>query len=179
MNPVIDGILNIEGSYVNHPADRGGPTKWGITEKTARAHGYQGDMRDLSREEAYRILEEDYWTAPGFDRVAQYSLPVAFELCEAGTNIGPAVPARWLQRWLNVFNRQQNIYHDLTVDGVIGKNTLNALKEYLDYCGKEGEGVLVKALNCTQGDYYLEITEKREANEAFIYGWLRERITLS
>ncbi|MBF4815817.1 hypothetical protein HIJ91_10795 [Cronobacter sakazakii] len=44
---------------------------------------------------------------------------------------------------------------------------------------KEGESVLVKALNCTQGDYYLEITEKREANEAFIYGWLRERVTLS
>lgn len=179
MNPVIDGILNIEGSYVNHPADRGGPTKWGITEKTARAHGYQGDMRDLSREEAYRILEEDYWTTPGFDRVAQYSLPVAFELCEAGTNIGPSVPARWLQRWLNVFNRQQESYQDVTVDGVIGKNTLNALKEYLDRRGKEGESVLVKALNCTQGDYYLDITEKREANEAFIYGWLRERVTLS
>ncbi|EIZ8991648.1 glycoside hydrolase family 108 protein [Cronobacter sakazakii] len=179
MNPVIDGILNIEGSYVDNPADRGGPTKWGITEKTARAHGYKGNMRDLSRDEAYRILEQDYWTAPGFDQVAQYSLPVAFELCEAGTNIGPSVPARWLQRWLNVFNNQQAFYHDLTVDGVIGRNTLNALKTCLDKRGKEGESVLVKALNCTQGDYYLEITEKREANEAFIYGWLRERVTLS
>ncbi len=67
MNPVIDGILNIEGSYVDNPADRGGPTKWGITEKTARAHGYKGNMRDLSRDEAYLILEQDYWTAPGFD----------------------------------------------------------------------------------------------------------------
>ncbi|ELY4034529.1 glycoside hydrolase family 108 protein [Cronobacter sakazakii] len=179
MNPVIDGILNIEGSYVDNPADRGGPTKWGITEKTARAHGYKGNMRDLSRDEAYRILENDYWTAPGFDRVAQYSLPVAFELCEAGTNIGPSIPSRWLQRWLNVFNRQQTMYSDVVVDGVIGKNTLSALKTYLDKRGKEGESVLVKALNCTQGDYYLEITEKREANEAFIYGWLRERVTLS
>ncbi|EOC0010698.1 glycoside hydrolase family 108 protein [Cronobacter turicensis] len=179
MNPVIDGILNIEGSYVNHPADRGGPTKWGITEKTARAHGYKGDMRDISREEAYGILEKDYWISPGFDRIAQYSLPIAFELCEAGTNIGPAVPVRWLQRWLNVFNRQQSSYQDLIVDGVIGKDTLNALKAYLERRGKEGEGVLVKALNCTQGDYYLDITEKREANEAFIYGWLRERVALS
>ncbi|EPP1032563.1 glycoside hydrolase family 108 protein [Cronobacter turicensis] len=172
-------MLNIEGSYVNHPADRGGPTKWGITEKTARAHGYKGDMRDMSREEAYGILEKDYWISPGFDRIAQYSLPIAFELCEAGTNIGPAVPVRWLQRWLNVFNRQQSSYQDLIVDGVIGKDTLNALKAYLERRGKEGEGVLVKALNCTQGDYYLDITEKREANEAFIYGWLRERVALS
>ncbi len=89
------------------------------------------------------------------------------------------MPARWLQRWLNVFNNQQAFYHDLTVDGIIGRNTLNALKTYLDKRGKEGESVLVKALNCTQGDYYLEITEKREANEAFIYGWLRERVTPS
>ncbi|ELY3983626.1 glycoside hydrolase family 108 protein [Cronobacter muytjensii] len=179
MNPVIDGILNIEGNYVNHPADLGGPTKWGITEKTARAHGYKGDMRALTREEAYNILEQDYWITPGFNRVAQYSLPVAFELCDAGTNIGPAIPARWLQRWLNAFNRQQKLYGDLVVDGAIGKNTLEALKRYLDERGKEGEIVLVRALNCTQGDYYLDITEKREANEAFIYGWLRERVTMS
>lgn len=64
------------------------------------------------------------------------------------------------------------------MDGAIGKNTLDALKRYLDERGKEGETVLVKALNCTQGDYYLDITEKREANEAFIYGWLRERVTM-
>ncbi|CCJ72658.1 FIG00553487: hypothetical protein [Cronobacter condimenti 1330] len=78
-----------------------------------------------------------------------------------------------------MFNREQKLYDDLVVDGHIGNQTLNALKRYLDTRGKEGEGVLVRALNCTQGDYYLEITEKREANEAFIYGWLRERVTMS
>ncbi len=105
MNPVIDGILNIEGSYVNHPADRGGPTKWGITEKTARAHGYKRDMRDMSREEAYRILEQDYWIAPGFDRVAQYSLPVAFELSEAGTNIRAFYPSPLVAALAECFQR--------------------------------------------------------------------------
>ncbi|STF91278.1 Predicted lysozyme (DUF847) [Escherichia coli] len=34
---------------------------WGITQNTARAHGYRGDMRDLTREQALMILEGDYW----------------------------------------------------------------------------------------------------------------------
>ena len=56
MNPVIDGILSIEGGYSNNPADRGGETNWGITKATARANGYQGEMKALTREEAYAIL---------------------------------------------------------------------------------------------------------------------------
>ncbi|EJY0890163.1 hypothetical protein OE991_005197, partial [Escherichia coli] len=47
---IFDEVLGKEGGYVNHPDDKGGPTKWGITEKVARAHGYRGDMRDLTRE---------------------------------------------------------------------------------------------------------------------------------
>jgi len=179
MNPIIDGILNIEGGYVNNPADRGGPTNWGITEKTARAHGYQGDMQDLTREEAYRILEQDYWIAPGFDRIADLSLTIAFELCDAGTNVGPAHPSRWLQRWLNIFNRTAKKYPDLIIDGAIGNKTIEALKSYLAWRGKEGESVLLQALNCSQGEYYLMISEAREVNEEFIYGWIKERVKIA
>ena len=48
---IIDEIIQREAGYVNHPADRGGPTNWGITAKTALAHGYHdvkagpGDLR--------------------------------------------------------------------------------------------------------------------------------------
>lgn len=34
---LIDAVIDREGRYVNHPADRGGPTCWGITEAVARA----------------------------------------------------------------------------------------------------------------------------------------------
>lgn len=179
MNPVIENILSLEGGYVNNPADKGGPTKWGITENTARSHGYLGDMRDLTREQAYAILEQDYWIAPGFSKIAQYSEKLAFELCDAGTNVGPAWPSRWLQRWLNALNNQATKYADLTVDGKIGNQTLKALESYLNWRGTEGEGVLLTGLNSSQGAYYLDITEKRVSNETFLYGWIKNRVVIS
>ncbi|HEX4499684.1 MAG TPA: glycoside hydrolase family 108 protein [Scandinavium sp.] len=178
MNPVLDGILEKEGGYTDNPADKGGPTNWGITEATARTHGYQGEMRNLTRDEAYAILEESYWTAPGFDQIAQLSLPIAFELCDAGVNVGPGWPSRWLQRWLNAFNLHGGKYEDLRIDGKIGGKTLIALRSFLAWRGKEGEQVLMRALNCSQGEYYLEITESREKNEEFIYGWIKNRVII-
>lgn len=49
---IFNAILGKEGGYVNHPDDKGGPTNWGITQSTARAHGYSGDMRSLTRDQA-------------------------------------------------------------------------------------------------------------------------------
>lgn len=31
--------------------------------------------------------------------------------------------------------------------------------------------ILIRALNCSQGQRYLELAEKRQANESFVYGW--------
>ncbi|WP_276203058.1 glycosyl hydrolase 108 family protein, partial [Enterobacter hormaechei] len=39
---IFNTILGKEGGYVDHPNDKGGPTNWGITQATARAHGYTG-----------------------------------------------------------------------------------------------------------------------------------------
>jgi len=36
ITPLIDRIIEVEGGYVNNPNDKGGPTKYGITEATAR-----------------------------------------------------------------------------------------------------------------------------------------------
>ena len=41
---LIDDLIEREGGFVNHPADRGGATCFGITEAVARAHGYSGAM---------------------------------------------------------------------------------------------------------------------------------------
>ena len=76
MNPIIDGILAMEGGYSLNPKDKGGATNWGITEATARAHGYTGEMINLTRTEAFSILEEDYWIKPGFEQISTLYLDI-------------------------------------------------------------------------------------------------------
>ena len=39
VDELIDELIEREGGFVSHPADRGGPTRYGITEAVARAHG--------------------------------------------------------------------------------------------------------------------------------------------
>ncbi|HBV9247171.1 TPA: glycoside hydrolase family 108 protein [Klebsiella aerogenes] len=175
---IFDAILGKEGGYVDHPNDKGGPTNWGITQATARAHGYTGDIRNLTREQALSILEADYWYGPRFDQVATVSSVIAAELCDTGVNMGPSVPVKWLQRWLNAFNNQQKLYPDLVADGQIGPRSISALKSYLAARGKDGEEVMLRALNCSQGQRYLELAEGRPANESFVYGWVKERVKL-
>lgn len=173
---IFDAIVGREGGYVNNPDDRGGPTRWGITERVARAHGYQGDMRDLPRETALAILDADYWTGPRFDQVHAVSPVLADELCDTGVNMGPATQVTMLQRWLNAFNLKGTLYPDLTADGQIGPRTIAALRAFLAKRGSEGEAVMLKAINCSQGERYLELAEQREANETFVYGWMLNRV---
>ncbi|MDJ0278724.1 glycosyl hydrolase 108 family protein [Sphingomonas sp. 2R-10] len=172
---LIDDVIDREGGYVDHPADRGGPTRYGITQAVARAEGYTQAMRDLPRALAARIYRRRYWQLPAFDRIATRAPALAAELFDTGVNMGPAVAATFLQRVLNALNRQQRDWPDLTVDANIGARTLTALDTLLATRGPAAEAVLVKAINVLQGERYLRLAETRPANEAFLYGWLAQR----
>lgn len=174
---LIDEMIDREGGYVNHPSDRGGPTRYGITEAVARAHGYSGAMRALPREEAAAIYKRLYWLRPRLSEVAKRSVKIAAELFDTGVNMGPAVAATFLQRALSALNRQRKDYADLVPDGRIGPATLAALDSFLKVRGREtGETVLLRALDALQGERYIRLAERRPANEAFLYGWLANRI---
>ena len=173
---VIDDVIAREGGYSNHEADRGGATRWGVTEAVARAHGWRGDMRAYPREEAAAVYKRIYWLRPGFDRVAEAAPEVATELFDTGVNMGPAVAIGFLQRALNALNRGASDYADIAVDRRIGPATIQALKRFIARRGKAGEAVLVKALEALQGERYLRLAEERPANEAFLYGWLAGRV---
>ena len=84
VTPLLDAVLAIEGGYSNHSADRGGATRWGITEKTARSFGYHGDMRALPQRLAREIYRARYWESPGFDAVADHSETIAADSSENG-----------------------------------------------------------------------------------------------
>jgi lysozyme family protein len=177
IDQLIDALLEREGGYVSNPADKGGPTNFGITEAVARAQGYSGPMQSLPREEAAAIYTRLYWLRPRFDEVAKRSPSVAAELFDTGVNMGPAVAVTFLQRALTALNRNGKDYPDLVPDGRIGPNTLAALDCFFRVRGHaSGETVLLRALEALQGERYIRLAELRPANEAFLYGWLANRI---
>ena len=175
---LIDAVIDREGRYVNHPADRGGPTCWGITEAVARSQGYEGPMRDLPRAEATSIYRRIYWLRPGFDRIALRASKIAAELFDTGVNMGTGTAAAFLQRALNALNRAARDYPDISVDREIGPRTLSALDGFLTARGKSGETVLLRAMEALQGERYIALAERRPSQEAFLYGWLANRVGL-
>lgn len=176
LDQLIDDLISREGGYSNHPADRGGPTKFGITEAVARAHGYTGSMALLPQVEAAAIYRRLYWLRPRFDQVARRAPRIASELFDTGANMGPGVAVTFLQRALTALNRNGKDYPDLRPDGRIGPVTLSALDSFIKLRGPAGEIVLLRALEAMQGERYLRLAEKRPANEAFLYGWLANRL---
>lgn len=176
VDALIDAVIAREGGYVADPADRGGATCWGITTVAARQQGYHGAMRALPRDEAVAIYRRLYWLKPGFDAVAERAPTLARELFDTGVNMGPAVAAGFVQRALNALNRRASDFADVRVDGVIGAKTLAALDGFLGCRGEPGEAVLLRAVDALQGARYIDLAEARPADEAFVYGWLANRV---
>ena len=134
-------------------------------------------MRQLPQSEAAAIYRRLYWARPRFDHVAERSAALAAELFDTGVNMGPSVAVTFLQRALTALNRNGQDYPDLVPDGRIGDRTLAALDAFLEIPGQaSGETVLLRALEALQGERYLRLAERRPANEAFLYGWLANRI---
>lgn len=181
IDAITQQILQEEGAqYTDNPADSGGPTKYGVTQATlAQWRGHPvtpQDVQNLTADEAGQIARQIYFVRPGFSQLEADNPDLAAKLYNAGYNCGPQIVAQWLQRVLNVMNQQASVYPDLTVDGKIGPATLNALHDYNMRRGPEGKVVLLRAINDLQGAYYIELAERRQKDEAFVYGWLRNRV---
>jgi lysozyme family protein len=173
---IINGIIKVEGGYVNDSSDSGGETNHGITIKVARDYGFMGNMRELSIDTAYLIYEKNFWNKLLLDDIVGMSELIAEEVADTGVNMGINRASTFLQRSLTVLNNKGTLFNDLTPDGHIGGKTLNALASYLNHRGKGGEKVLHKMLNCLQGAFYIELAERREKDEKYILGWFKNRV---
>lgn len=104
-------LLGNEGDYVDNLADPGGATRYGITQRVARANGYGGDMRELPLDEARRIAKTEYWDKYQCDL---FPLEISFQVFDAAYNGGH--PVQWLQQAAGV-----------PADGIIGPATTRAI----------------------------------------------------
>ena len=109
-----------EGGYVNRKTDAGGPTKYGITQRTLSADlGRQAaidDVRNLTLARAEAIYRKSYWTQSGGDL-----LPAGLDYAvfTSGVMSGPATAVKLLQRIV-----------DVAADGIVGVQTVDAVRRY-------------------------------------------------
>jgi lysozyme family protein len=175
LEPAFDKLMSdrYEGGaeYTDHPDDRGGPTRWGVTQATARAHGYTGDMRNFPKSKALEIADKSYWTPLRCNDMPQ---SIAFEVFEVGWHSGADADNRWeaisiLQKSINIFL----IAYQIDVDGKIGFNTMTALMTVLDIAG---EKKLKMWFNIFQGVFYYEIAKANPSQMKFLRGGWTNRL---
>jgi lysozyme family protein len=173
-------VVGIEGRYSNNPADSGGETMYGVTVRVARSYGYTGPMNLMPLATAHAIYRDLYWDRLRLDRVVSVAGGrVADELFDSAVNCGVVTAATWLQRCLNVLNQQASWWADIATDGAVGNLTLDALQAFVGRRGQEGCTVLLRMLNALQGAHYVTLSESRPKDEAFVYGWFKNRVVMA
>jgi lysozyme family protein len=116
-------LLRLEGGYVNHPLDKGGPTKYGVILSVWQEHGHDKDgdgdidaedIKKLTEEDARYIAKKIFWDYFLADHISNES--VAEFIVDWGYNSGRKTVAKIVQRLVNV-----------EVDGTVGIQTLRAI----------------------------------------------------
>jgi lysozyme family protein len=122
---VLDEILRREGwpKYTNHPADRAGPTKGGITLDTLRKWRGRAviarDVEALDEAEVRQIYRARYVRDPGYLGIADESLRALVVDCCVLYGEDDASP--WLQQ------AAKDLGADIRVDGKVGPVTCAAV----------------------------------------------------
>lgn len=160
--PALEFLLPHEGGYSNNPADKGGATNYGITEATARRHGYQGDMRALPVETAANIYAAEYW--PGLEQVANQA--VASKIFDLRVNFGVAGGNRLAQEAANML-----VDPPTAVDGRWGPDTVLTINT-------ADPGDMLNELATVAAARYQAIVERDPSQETFLRGWMKRALDL-
>jgi lysozyme family protein len=133
--------------YVNHPADPGGETKFGIA---ANANP-EVNIKKMTLHEARVIYFKKYWLPAKCDK---FQSPLAEVHFDAAVNHGVGRAAKMLQESL-----------DVSIDGVIGPNTLAVINSNNPFD-------LARKQNKIRKRFFKSIVERKPSQAVFLEGWL-------
>ncbi len=161
---MIDDVIRREGGFVAHPADRGGPTKFGITQATlSHALGRAAsaaEVQALSAEQASEIYRREYYQGPRIDQLPARIQPLIFD---SAVNHGPGRAIAFVQQVCNLAG-----FGQLVVDGVCGPKTIRAAHDAA-WAMKDW---LLPALVEERRSFYHAIVERDPGQAVFLSGWL-------
>jgi len=139
-------VLKHEGGLVNDPADPGGLTNRGITQRDYP----HLDIAALTLTETIAIYRKDYWR-PVYDEMTNED--AACKIFDMAVNMGHRQAHKLLQRGVGVPD-----------DGVFGEMTLAAANQ----CEN-----LVDVLCEQQAAFYHTLVSRRPVMGKFLKGWLK------
>jgi lysozyme family protein len=155
-NDALPFILSWEGRFVDHPADSGGRTNRGVTQRVYdRWRERQGlraqDVKHIQDSEVRAIYESDYWLPPRCDLLGQ---PLDLVQFDTAANMGPGRAVRFLQKAVGC-----------EVDGDFGPGTERAVRA----CDP-GQAI---ATYCNiREQFYRHIVANKPSQAVFLKGWM-------
>ena len=156
---IIARLIRREGGYVDHPLDKGGPTKYGITIRTLSA--WRGvdvtplDVSMLEEDEAEQIYYQLFWLKLNLEHLGRdwWLKEFLFDWCVTS---GLKTPIRQIQKLVNVKR-----------DGILGPVTGNAIDHWKALTGDRADGRIVDMRII----WYLSLVKRRPSDIIFIQGW--------
>jgi lysozyme family protein len=149
-------VLRWEGGYVNHPADPGGATNKGVTQRVyddwlARKGMPGRDVRQITDDEVRAIYEGGYWMPPRCDLLQR---PLDLVQFDTAVNMGVGRAVRMLQACVGC-----------AVDGDFGPATQRAV-EACDV------GTAVASYCDRREAFYRSLAQRNPKMAVFLKGWL-------
>jgi len=158
-------VLRREGGYVNHPADRGGPTNFGITQKTLSLYlgrvAMISDVKSLEVDVAAEIYEQNYYYKPGVHKLPDPIRPFIFD---SAVNHGPRRAIKFVQSVVNEVGRNPS----LSADGAMGPNTSSGAEWAFAAMGE----YFLAALIAERRNFYHVIVTNNPSQKVFYKGWM-------
>ncbi len=149
-------VLRWEGGFVDHPADPGGRTNRGVTQKTYDAwRAGQGlpkrDVKLIDDADVHAVYESGYWIPPRCDLLDR---PLDLVHLDTAVNMGPGRAVRFLQQAVGC-----------AVDGDFGPATQRAV------LACRASDTLASYCKLRE-NFYRQIVSRKPEQSVFLKGWL-------
>lgn len=150
----VEIVLKHEGGYVEEPADPGGRTNFGISQRS-----YPNlNIKELTRDDAIRIYHRDWWGRFKYEEIK--NRVVAAKVMDMAVNMGPQRAHTLLQQALHAVGQRH-----VAIDGIIGPQTIGAVN-------KATQEPLLAALRAEAASYYRALVQRNPNLVKFRNGWL-------
>jgi lysozyme family protein len=153
----ISEVLLAEGGYVDHPDDRGGPTNYGITQKTLSdflgREATKEEVRSMTIDTVRQIYKSNYWDRLKLSFVIDSRLSNV--IFDQAVNRGTRRVAEQIQKIVGVKQ-----------DGIIGPLTLKAINNM------DSKKMLLNFIKQSQ-DAYVSIVTHNPSQLVFLSGWIK------